>query len=69
MSEPKLTEEQLSRPASAATLRDLFACFALVGTLSCVNEDVATAGYDRHAEWAYEQADALLRQREVPSHE
>lgn len=52
-------------PFGGMTLRDLFAAAALtgIGTWSAGSSIISPAAQRERAQWAYEQADAMLRER------
>ena len=60
------TREGLINTSFGMTLRDWFAGMALQGFLSR-SDAIGMSLADALATWAYEQADAMLKAREVPS--
>lgn len=53
----------VSSVSTDITLRDLFAAFALV---ALQDEQERSATDEKRAHWAYNMADAMLREREKP---
>lgn len=45
------------------SLRDFFAAAALAGLNACPIDQIATGKPDKHAEWAYLEADAMIAER------